>query len=184
MQRLYLLVTFVLLAPIVFVFTLTYFLFLSYKQNNDAPKSIAFAALPATQNVLTSDVVGKDNRLESISEFFAKYQSPLQPYAQNIIDAAELYGIDFRLLPAIAMQESNLCKKAPLGSYNCWGFGIYGNKVRKFQSYQEGIDIVTKTLAKEYKQKGLETPEQIMKVYTPPSDGSWARGVTHFMNQL
>lgn len=184
MQRLYLLITFVLLAPMVFFFTLSYFLFLSYKQNHTPPKSVAFAALPNTQNVMTSDVVGKDNRVESITEFFAKYKSPLQPYAQNVVDAADFYGIDSRLLPAIAMQESNLCKKAPLESYNCWGFGIYGNKVIKFQSYQEGIDIVTKTLAKEYKQKGLETPEQIMKVYTPPSDGSWARGVSHFMNQL
>ena len=112
------------------------------------------------------------------------YNSPLEQFAPDIVRTADKYGLDYRLLSSIAMQESNLCKKIIKDSYNCWGFGIYGTKVTRFQSYPEAIETVSKTLAKEYKNKGFETPEQIMKKYTPSSNGSWARGVNHFMNQL
>jgi hypothetical protein len=97
---------------------------------------------------------------------------------------ADKYSLDFRLIPSIAMQESNLCKKIPAESYNCWGFGIYGSKVTKFSNYPEAIETVTRTLALKYKEKGLVTPEEIMSMYTPSSNGSWAHGVNHFMQQL
>ena len=113
-----------------------------------------------------------------------RYKSDLLPYAQNIVDAADKYDLDYRLIPAIAMQESNLCKKAPKDSHNCWGFAIYGKKVLKFDNYTDAINTVTKTLAIQYKGQGLETPEQIMTKYTPGSNGSWAKSVNYFMDQL
>ena len=106
------------------------------------------------------------------------------PFATDVIESADKYGLDYRLIPSIAMQESNLCKKIIKDSYNCWGFGIYGKKVTKFDNYKTAIETVTKTLAKQYKANGLETPDEIMKRYTPSSNGSWANGVNHFMNQL
>jgi hypothetical protein len=106
------------------------------------------------------------------------------PYAQNVVDAADKYNLDYRLVPAIGMQESNLCNKAPKDSHNCWGFGIYGKKILKFANYAQAIDTVTKTLAIQYRQQGLTTPEQIMTKYTPGSNGTWAISVNHFMNQL
>lgn len=145
---------------------------------------VAFAALPATSGTLKIDIVSQDARLVAVKAFFKKYNSDLFPYADEVISSADKYGLDFRLIPAIAMQESNLCKKAPKDSYNCWGFGIYATKVTTFKNYAEAIDTVTKTLAKQYKANGLETPEQIMTRYTPGSNGSWARGVNQFMNQL
>jgi hypothetical protein len=126
----------------------------------------------------------QDARVATVADFFRKYNSDLLPYAQNVVSAADKYNLDYRLIPAIAMQESNLCKKAPIGSYNCWGFGIYGKNLARFSSYPEAIDTVTKTLATQYKDKGLETPEQIMAKYTPSSNGSWADSVNLFMNQL
>jgi hypothetical protein len=103
------------------------------------------------------------------------------------VDVADKYKLDYRLVPAIAMQESNLCKNLPgklKDSHNCWGFGVYGTKVTKFDNYNDAINTVTKTLAIQYVGKGLETPEQIMTRYTPGSNGSWANGVNHFMNVL
>jgi len=126
----------------------------------------------------------KDAKVELVRLFFAKHNSPLEPFSQDIIDTANIYGIDFRLLPAIAMQESNLCKKAPVDSYNCWGFGIYGKKVTRFESYKEAIYAVTKTLSKQYKNRGLKTPEEIMTKYTPSNKGDWAYSVNHFVNLL
>ncbi|MDO8570528.1 MAG: hypothetical protein Q7R97_03000, partial [Candidatus Daviesbacteria bacterium] len=89
-----------------------------------------------------------------------------------------------KLLPAIGMQESNLCLKTPAGSNNCWGFGIYGGTVKTFANYEEAIDTVTRGLAQNYIARGLDTPEEIMKVYTPSNTGAWAASVTHFMEQL
>lgn len=126
----------------------------------------------------------EDARTEMVRQFFAKYKSPLEPFAKEVISSADTYNLDFRLIPAIAMQESNLCSKIPIDSHNCWGFGIYGGKVTKFENFPTAIETVTRTLARNYKAKGLETPEQIMKKYTPSSNGSWARGVNHFMEVL
>lgn len=170
--------------------TIIYYLYLSYSQtkqfrtfNNSVP-SIAFAALPSLENVVMDTIEGKDAKVELVRLFFTKYNSTLEPFSQDIVDAANLYDIDFRLLPAIAMQESNLCKKAPVDSYNCWGFGIYGKKVTRFDNYKEAIYTVTKTLSKEYKNRGLESPEEIMKKYTPSNNGKWAYSVNYFMNSL
>jgi hypothetical protein len=82
------------------------------------------------------------------------------------------------------MQESTLCKKIPKDSYNCWGFGIYGGKVTRFDNYPEAIHTITKTLAVKYKKDGLHTPEEIMQRYTPSSNGSWAKGVNLVFKSL
>ena len=136
------------------------------------------------ENVLGDSIISKDARIEIVKQFFAKYKSPLEPFASNIVGDADKYGLDFRLLPAIAMQESNLCQKIIANSYNCWGFGIYGKKVTKFESYPEAIDTVTKTIASNYVAGGLNTAEEIMKKYTPSNTGAWATSVNYFMNQL
>ncbi len=191
MRNLYLLISFLVLAPLVLITNIILLLYFSYQKNqpyayiNALPKqSVAYAALPTIQNISHGEIIQEDARVEMVRQFFAKYNSPLEPFAQDVIYQADLYGLDFRLIPAIAMQESNLCLKAPPDSNNCWGFGIYGKQVQKFSSYSEGIAQVTKTLATVYKKNGLEKPEEIMTKYTPSSNGSWAYGVNHFMNQL
>ncbi len=146
--------------------------------------TVAYAALPTSQNILAGDISQEDGRAEKIRLFLAKYNSPLEPHAADIVRAADEYGLDYRLIPAIAMQESTLCKKIPENSFNCWGFGIYGTTVTRFTDYKEGIYTVTKTLATKYKKKGLVTPQQIMTMYTPSSNGSWAASVNFTMNQL
>jgi hypothetical protein len=144
----------------------------------------AYAALPTSENVFSTEIIASDGRVEKIRQFFADYGSPLEPYAEDVVKAADEYGLDFRLIPAIAMQESNLCKRIPANSHNCWGFGIYGKTVTRFDNYKDAIYQVTKTLATKYKPKGLVTPDEIMTMYTPTSNGSWAFSVNHFMDQL
>ena len=147
-------------------------------------KPIAYAALPTSQNIQSASITQGDGRIEHIREFLAAYNSPLVPYAADIVNAADQYGIDYRLVTSIAMQESGLCKTIPDDSYNCWGFGVYGKTVMHFDNYKDGIYAVTQALATKYKNQGLVTPQQIMTMYTPSSNGSWANGVNYFMNQL
>lgn len=187
MRKLLLTTSLLVFTPFVFIFGLILIMVIYTQSSHRAPsgQTVAYAALPATQNVLGASIMEIDGSdAEKIRQFLAKYNSPLEPYAVDIVDAADQYGLDRRLIPAIAMKESTLCKKIPVNSYNCWGFGIYGNKVTRFANYKEGVYTVTKALATRYKGKGLVTPEQIMTMYTPSSDGSWAKGVNHVMNQL
>jgi hypothetical protein len=191
MRKVFLLTGFTLLTPFVLVLTLSLLIYTCSLKDNLLTLSknprVAYAALPPSSGSLKMTVNAQDARVAVVKEFLTKYNSDLLPYAQTIVDAADKYNIDYRLVPAIAMQESNLCNKLTgklKDSHNCWGFGVYGQKVTKFDNYADAINTVTKTLAVEYIAKGLETPDQIMRVYTPGSNGSWAKSVNYFMNQL
>ena len=150
----------------------------------ESGRTVAFAALPTSQDIQSANITQADGRTARIEKFLQEYNSPLAPYAPDIVAAADEYGIDDRLLPSIAMQESGLCKTIPPNSYNCWGFGIYGGKVTHFDNYHDAIYTISAALAKNYKDRGMVTPNQMMSVYTPQSNGSWANGVNYFMNQL
>lgn len=189
MRKIILLASSFTLTPLLLIFCILYFSYISFERNRTQyslilNRDVAYAALPGTENVVESKIVTKDARIEMLNQFFARYKSPLLPYSEEVVTAAEKYGLDWRLVPAIGMQESNLCKKEPKESYNCWGFGVYGKKVTRFDNYPEAIDTVSKTLAKNYIEQGLTTPYEIMSKYTPSNNGEWADSVIHFMNQL
>lgn len=131
-----------------------------------------------------AEIVASDGRSKLVDNFFARYNSPMVGLGQDIVEAADRHQIPFGILPAIAQCEGNLGKKMPAGSFNPYGFGIYGDLVTKFSSWQEGIEIVSRTLRREYFDVGLDTPETIMRKYTPPSTGSWAFCVTKFLEEL
>ena len=125
-----------------------------------------------------------DGRVANLKSFFRKHNSTLYDYADKIVEVSDKYQFDYRLLPAIAMQESNLCRVIPDDSHNCWGWGIYGTTVTKFDSYDEAIETVGKGIKENYIDRGLVTASAIMKKYTPPSQGSWAYGVNTFLKAL
>jgi hypothetical protein len=143
-----------------------------------------FQAVPGASAVSTIQVESEDGREEALNEFFAEYNSPLEGHARTIIEEADAHNIDYRLLPAIAMQESTLCKKVISGSNNCWGFGIYGGKVTRFTDYDHAIRTITATLAKKYVAKGYETPSEIVRKYTPSDTGKWEDTVNMIMTRL
>lgn len=173
------------------IFFLTLFTARS-RQNNAQAVFFTFGNLPALASWQESEkppqtdhyIVAGDARPILLQKYLEYYHSPLAPYARYIFDVSQKLGLDYRLLVAIAQQESNLCKKAPPNSYNCWGWGIYGHKVTRFHSYPEAIQTVARGLKRDYLDKGLTSPEEIMARYTPPSKGSWAFGVRQFMEEL
>lgn len=127
----------------------------------------------------------KLRRISRVEKFLGKHKSPLYPYARHIVEEAAKNGIDYRLIPAIAMNESTLCKAIPHNSYNCWGWGIYGDKVTRFSSYQEAISIISEGLKKNYYDRGMASPSAIMTAYTPSSpDGIWARKIHKWYTEI
>lgn len=133
---------------------------------------------------IESEMKFADARASNLRSFLARYNSVLYDHADKIVAEADKYGFDYRLLVAIAFQESTLCKKIPVDSHNCWGWGIYGNNVIRFASYDEGIEKVSKGIKENYLDKGLITASQVMAKYAPSSPGSWAFGVNTFLNKI
>lgn len=151
-----------------------------------SPKSGAsvYAALPGSIPSIKSSIEFADARPQIVRNYLESYNSPLSLYTDLIVQSADKYSIDFRLITAIAQQESNLCKIIPPGSYNCWGWGITSVGTLGFDSYSDGIETVSKGIRENYLDKGYSTIEDIMSKYTPQSNGSWANAVNSFMDDM
>lgn len=148
-----------------------------------------YAALPQVLGSFSSAVAKEDARPEILRQFLSEHNSPLEPYAHTIVDASDAHEVDFRLITAIGMCESNLGKKMPEGSYNAWGYAIYTGKDSgaEFANWDHAIKVMAQYLATKYYSKGLTTPEEIGPIYAPPSvntGNSWAKCVRTFMDEL
>ncbi len=151
--------------------------------NSQSDLAFATGQVKGMESVMQTD----DARAELVAKFLERYDSPLKPYdhfGQVFVELADQNNFDFRLLPAIAMQESNLCKVIPEGSYNCLGFGVHSRGTLAFESFEANFERAAKELKENYIDEGLTTPEQIMTKYTPSSDGSWAESVNQWMAEM
>lgn len=129
-------------------------------------------------------VAEADARPIIVERYLKRYKSPLVPYAGKIVELSDRYGFDYYWIVAIAQQESNLCKKAPEDSHNCWGYGIHSQGTLKFENYDLALESYAQYLKSQYFDKGLNTAELMMQKYCPHSDGSWARGVNQFIGDM
>ena len=82
------------------------------------------------------------------------------------------------------MQESNGCNRIPYNSNNCWGYGIYGNNITYFNSYEEAIAQVSKIIKEAYIKKGLTNITLLEDRWAPSSNGLWSSSVNYFINLI
>ncbi len=122
-----------------------------------------------------------DKKATILAKYLAKFDSPLQYHAQDFIDAAEAYQLDWKMVPAIAGVESTFGKFIP-GGYNAWGWGVYGTQAIYFSSWREGIFTIAKGLREGYLNKGLTEPYSINRVYA--ASPFWGGKVSYFMQDL
>lgn len=131
--------------------------------------------------VLRNEIIVKEDcRKQKLEAFLASYNSPLAGFAQELIDTADKYGLDWRLIPAITGVESTFGRQIPYNSYNAYG---WANGAYKFTSWEQSIGIVAKTLKEKYFDRGLDTTAKIGRVYAPPSK-TWANKVNYFMEKI
>jgi len=83
-----------------------------------------------------------DPRTVRLETYFAKYDMPLVAHAQTFIDAADHYNLDWRLLPAIGVQESSGGKYMQLNNPFGWGSAEI-----PYNSIDDAIWDVTRHLA-------------------------------------
>jgi hypothetical protein len=100
---------------------------------------------------------------------------PYDYYGQKLVEIADTYNLDFRLLPAIAMRESNLCKNTHSNApHNCLGFGIHSEGTLDFDSYEQGFERAAKEIRAYYINEGRITTEMVGQKYA--SSPTWADG--------
>ncbi len=92
-------------------------------------------------NAAESSVSLAKEHADKIDAYFAKRKMPLEGYGAKMVAEAEKNGLDWRLIPAIAIKESTGGRFAC--GYNPFGWGSC--KV-KFKSWDVAIETVAKNL--------------------------------------
>jgi len=121
-----------------------------------------------------------DYRVLILKEFFNQHNSPLSDYASEFVSEADNYSLDWRLVPAITGVESTFGKRIPINSYNAYG---WANGTYYFDSWDESITLVSKTLKEKYIENGADSLNEIARRYAPPSS-TWSHKVKYFMNKI
>lgn len=194
-KKLALILIFFTITPITLTATVFGLIALSRSNSTNSPGTLSvldsrqegvlvFASLPTDVSSISGEVIPADARPVILRDYLEINESSLSPFANFIVEVADKYGLDYRLIVAIAQKESGLCRIIPYGSYNCWGWGIHSDGTLGFDSYEEGIETVSKGLKQYYIDLGYETVEQIQKKYAHPSSTTWAEGVLYYMSQM
>lgn len=141
------------------------------------------AGISATPTVTKSATQTEDTRVKVLKGFLASYNSPLEPSAAAFVKTADTYNIDWRLLVAISGVESTFGHQIPYNSYNAWGWGIYGNNIILFASWDEAIETISKSLRQDYMDNwGAQDVYQIGRFYA--ASPTWAQRVDYFMQKI
>ena len=108
----------------------------------------------------------------------------LGQYSQAFYDAGRKYGVDPKLLMAIAMHETGKGTSAAfLRKNNAMGISPNGGGPRAFSSVEESINYAARLLRKHYLDQGLTTIDAIGGKYAPAGAGNDPRGLNkHWVN--
>jgi hypothetical protein len=141
------------------------------------------SASSATIQLPTVAKTGVDLRVKILTKYLKQYDSPLVPSASSFVAAADKYNLDWRLVAAISGVESTFGKAIPYESYNAWGWGVYGDNVINFKSWDDGINTVSQGLRERYmNQWGGKNIYEIGAVYA--SSPAWAGHVQLYLNKI
>ena len=121
-----------------------------------------------------------DYRVDRLRAYLNSHNSPLADHADVLIEKADEYRLDWRFVPAITGVESTFGKRIPPGSFNAYG---WANGAYRFESWDDSIEIVSKTLREKYIDRGAVTINQIARRYAPPSP-AWGGKVIFFINKI
>jgi len=145
-----------------------------------------FAATAAPSAVLTTPLELQhrdDKRAQLLRSYLESRNSPLAPYAQTFVQEADKNNIDWKLVAAISGLESSFGVHIPSNSYNGWGYGVYGDNVRRFDSWDDGIAVVSGALRNDYMNKwNAKTIPEIGRLYA--ASPTWAVRVQSFMDSI
>lgn len=166
------------MEKILIVFSIIYLLLVS------PGKIFAAEYSSGSSAALMKPVAGPDdNRVKILKEFLKQYNSPLVEFADSFVESADRYKLDWKLVIAISGVESTFGQQIPYNSYNGWGWGIYGDNMIRFSSWNEGIQTVSEGLKTKYIDTwGAENVYDIGRYYA--ASPTWAQRVDYFMQKI
>ena len=138
--------------------------------NNLVRKSVlvaglcGFAASAVPLNQDASFEPQPDARLAKLRRFFILRASPISHLAEDFLQASDRHGLDWRLLPSIAIVESSGGKYYPNNNIFGWDNGS-----THFASIQRSIDVVGAQIAKIRFYRGKDL-NGFLRVYNPVGD--------------
>lgn len=139
--------------------------------------------VPEPANSPTTIIEAKqlDKQAQILAAYLHTHNSPLEYHAQDFIDAAKQYNLDWKLVAAISGVESTFGKQIP-GGYNGWGWGVYGNQAIYFNSWTEAIYTISQGLRENYIDKGYTEPYSMNRIYA--ASPFWGSKVRYFMQDI
>jgi len=161
---------------------------LSSLQDTTTYPFLLYTPSASSGKILETSVTSADARPLLLTQFIRRYQpnSPLLPFADLIVRQADENNLDFRLITAIAMCESNLGVRIPKRTFNAWGIAVYTTdlKGKQFDSWEHAITWVSRYVGDKYYKRGITDLYAIGAIWAPPSvdnEYSWTRCVEKFM---
>lgn len=172
-------------TSLVIVFAL---LIIGPAESTPTHKYTLYSSKPLVLGTMTSATETGDPRVAKIDQVFKTYNCPLYGLGSKFVEEADKNGIPYWIVAAIAFQESSCGKLTPepkgVESHNAWGWAVYGDNVKMFDTWEHGIEVVSQYMSERFFSQGVSDLCEIMKTYTPPSQGSWCRGVEFFANEI
>lgn len=163
-------------------------LFYSSNTVRSAQKYSLYSSRPLVLGAMTGETGLGDPRAEKINQVYQEYNCPMAGLGETFVREADESNIPYWVVAAIAFQESSCGKQIPyvddVPSYNAWGWAVYGDQVKMFDSWEHGIEVVSNYMNERFFSQGVTDLCEIMKVYTPPSKGSWCAGVEYFKEAI
>lgn len=124
--------------------------------------------------------IGKDGErvtVERIRSFLARQRSPMTGYADVIVSSGMKYGVDPRVIVAIAGVESTYGRYS--SGYNAWGWG----KAR-WSSWSVAIERYTRALGSEYRSLRHGRFAAASRTYCPPCGKRWGIKALGIFNSI
>lgn len=118
-----------------------------------------------------------DKKVAEVKRFLDSYKAPLAAHAEDFVRAAEMYNIDYRLLPSISIVESSGGKHL-FKKFNPFGWGSWG-----YPNFTVAIYDVARGMSRYYA-GGRVSPEAISKRYNPVTPESWASKVRKLTGKM
>ncbi len=121
------------------------------------------------------------NQINSVEALFARYNSPMSGYAELIIKRAVECGGDYRIIIAIAGNESGF-GRIPYKLYNPYGYldGV------QYSGWEESLYIITCKVSAGFLAPCNQDLNCIINKYGghDTDKPKWVRNIQYFMNQL
>lgn len=140
------------------------------------PSSLSHQHLADRVPAVTADQSRMDPRLDRLKQFFERRNCPALAVSDVFVQVADIYDLDWRLLPSISFVESTGGKNARNNNLFGWDAGR-----AEFSSLTAAIQKVAYSLANSslYRNKDLD---EVLETYNP--DAEYARKVKLVMERI